>query len=1847
MKSKIIVICMILLVLCSVAVVSAQDNLNEMQITQDEANDIPLANEIENDTSTYSQQTSSGELQAIPDEVTEVENDTLKYSQQGSFDELQVSKDESDLLGDDYNDLINAISNAPENSIIYLDKDYNTPSKDYGAIIIDKSLTIDGQGHTIDRQLNGQLFKSKKGDIILKNLIIKNSGEAVWKGDRRDFQAYGGAVFMEGSAKYTIINCTFIGCAALNGGAIANNVPYDDKRSYTSLEVINCTFDGNNIESSGGAIYSKGKAYIENSRFVRYQSDYDNSAIYASAPLHVTSSVFDSNSACSSNPFSTRRYSGAAIYATKELICEYCNFTNNRADYGGAISTFDFALLGNNLFKNNYVGTDGGAICNSGRNKLVIDNSTFIGNNANSGKGGAIYSSSELIVMRSNFINNTAGDKGGAIWSNYIQFDGRVSFIGNSAGLHGGAIYVDKISKDVYDLYFESNTAKGESLLGNDGAGAIFINKKCGDIYFHNSTFIGNKALAADGGAIISFDSETTLNIYNCTFIDNSATGGTAKRCGGAIMAAGKINIFDSTFKNNHADTQGGAIHTGKLGTVDNSVFISNYAKYGGALYTSFEINSVVTRSYFDTNYANNRGGAIYTNKASTSSFLTLENNTFINNDAGGEGKAVFNSGVYVSIKGNWWGTNSPSFGEDLVEYKAFPRSNVIHKDSDVNKVSISGDSNAYNFANATIKITFEKEVPTYLLQHIITTSNKEGDFSVKSMTKNTVELTYLPKEGGNHLITAKINSQTLIHDLTSRFISVYGYDVVKVQGDPQTYFAIFKDENGEYLNPGEEVIFKLQDDDMNYTHTVSDDGMASFDEILNLRPGTYQVIAFNPITKESFINTVTIKLITLEYNINDTFMVEFVGADSVNGNVTFKIGEKTFVSNITNSTASFRLDVPAATYVIDIYYMGELIDSIVNVNVLNQYSESIFKLDGSNYAALVPVRTNENFTLINNNSAYSELGENMRRYVTDYYTGEIVYNVTVSNSAEFTDVLRKINEKDFYVDVVIINLKPGTYRITEGFYKDQEWKYLIHRTTGYLFINGNGAILDDDYTMGFATVESSACVSIENVTFKKFKRVFVNNGNVYCANCNFIENDATGWIARTPGSVIYNKKEATFKNCLFSYNKNDDKYTTHLDYTSSYKSKLLAAIYADASSVTNFVTCKFDSQRFDSIHAVDKSMVVLYDDDKSNYNRFTTGFYSVFEEGSCLDYRPTSSFNVNKTSTYTYNDLTRFITELNNEFHKDNSSAFVINLEKQDYTLNCDQCKQISSPYDFRTYNREFTFFSWAGEKDSNLIHQRYLLEVGSRPIVVNGNGASITLTDNSYLGVNEYRFAFIPAYSTLTLINLTISGFNTAIVNYGQLILINCTLNNNKIHNVLVDRENEFGGAIRNYANAFCYNTTFSNNRATEGAAYYSKGSCTVGLFYNCTFVQNTIISNIAWKNKATNNLYVCENSVAKIINCTGIDQGNIKVANGGLISYRNTLNLTYCNYKVEDVYSLMKLAYLVKTNKEYDVINVTFVPGDYGVLPSTLFEMDFGQLILFGNGARIFNKFPSDKDEAHFLVTTSRSSVIINGLTVEGFNIAIINNGDMYIINSTFNNNRVDYKVKNDYGGAIVNNLGATLLVYNSTFTNNYAKYGGAIYNKGTANVIDCNFTNNKGYSESSLNVDIYNQQSATGVVIVGNLPTVIDHFPIAAWLQDVIHTGIYLGIMVGTSLITGFFAPTLGPLVNKIVNAAIGAAGGIVEAFIYSNSYQDYSSFKDKVIQGAVFGLKSTNLAKALMNYAFLDKFEPPEDSDLHPSNPNEEPKYYKWGAMFLLGKVGSALPSVAKRSYNAYLYSKSG
>ena len=538
-----------------------------------------------------------------------------------------------------FKDLKSIIDLTPSGTTLYLSRDYK--GSEDNQITVNKNLTIDGQGHTLDGNRACRIFYSTQGNIVLKNLKLINGYVDGWNPD--DYSYYGGAILIEVTAKYTIENCLFENNWADDyGGAIAN-------LGNLILTVKNCTFKSNTADDEyGGAIYSRNYVLIEDSTFK------DNTAYNGGGAISLSESnnYIDKIINCSfeSNSAEAR---GGAIYAilNHNLTIEGSTFKSNYAyRSGGAISTEGNTVLNvaNSFFEDNKVVGSivdfpyGGAISNEGANSS-IDNSIFNGNYADS-KGGAIYSSSPVTISNSNFTSNSAYTTGGAVETS--------------------------IDSSFYNCLFNSNSCDGG--VSQNRGGAIHGEEK---ISIYDSIFNNNYA-KTDGGAVYS---DEVVLAKGCTFDSNRAFGSSVKCYGGAIRAA-YVEITSCIFTKNYCENHGGAIFTDTTASlIKDCKFIENKAdEDGGAVYINNENTVTFKQCSFINNRAGDEGGAIYLD--SKSAHITLNNNLFSSNIAN-NGKAVYNYGFYDGVSSNWWGSETPSSSNHmLVEWHFI--SDDYHTDS-------------------------------------------------------------------------------------------------------------------------------------------------------------------------------------------------------------------------------------------------------------------------------------------------------------------------------------------------------------------------------------------------------------------------------------------------------------------------------------------------------------------------------------------------------------------------------------------------------------------------------------------------------------------------------------------------------------------------------------------------------------------------------------------------------------------------------------------------------------------------------------------------------------------------------------------------------------------------------------------------------------------------------------------------------------------------------------------------------------------------------------------------------------------------------------------------------------
>ena len=489
-------------------------------------------------------------------------------------------------------------------------------------VVINKNIRIDGKGHTIDARDLGRIFSIGEGFTV------------------------------------TLTNATLINGKADKGGAIYND---------GSLTLSDVKLSDNAADSYGGAVFNNGE-------------------------LVVSDSVFDANDIVNRGSASVD-YGGAAIYNWYDgvLTVSGSNFTNNIKNYKngdrlvGAITTIGDATVSGSNFVNNS-GRWGGAISATGAelrknsSTLTVSNTIFRDNAAL--YAGAVYIwGSNYNIADCVFDNNTAFGKGnmtpnnnngGALVVSQVSkfnepITGTISgskFTNNKAQ-YGGAAYFNKGFVTITDSVFENNIATAE------GGAVGFSRASVKDLVvsINNSSFVGNKAPVA-GAIFTNVDSKIT----NSNFTKNTASKG------GAVLNenGAKLTVDNSTFKDNAADSYGGAVlNNGEL-IVTNSVFDANDilnrgsagVDHGGAAIYNWENAKLdISKSNFTNNIKNYVNGDRLVGAVTTIGNATIRDSYFVNNSGRWGGALAATGGVSgsaintISVDGTKFVNNTALYG--------------------------------------------------------------------------------------------------------------------------------------------------------------------------------------------------------------------------------------------------------------------------------------------------------------------------------------------------------------------------------------------------------------------------------------------------------------------------------------------------------------------------------------------------------------------------------------------------------------------------------------------------------------------------------------------------------------------------------------------------------------------------------------------------------------------------------------------------------------------------------------------------------------------------------------------------------------------------------------------------------------------------------------------------------------------------------------------------------------------------------------------------------------------------------------------------------------------------------
>ena len=618
-----------------------------------------------------------------------------------------------------FTDLQNAIDLV--DGILTLDSDIAMTDDEaanfVNGVIINKNIRIDGKGHTIDAKNLGRIFSIGEGfAVTLTNATLIN-GKAVEGGaiyndgsltlsdvklSDNAADGYGGAVFNNGElvVSDSVFDSNDIvnrGSASVDYGGAAIYNWYDGILTVSGSNFTNNIKNYKNGDRLVGAVATIGDATISDSYFVNNAGRWggaittsgaliagddvntltvsgstfkENGGLYgagifvAGSDFTVSDCVFDKNTAFGKGNMTPNNNNGAAIEVTdtnKAIagIITGSNFTNNKAQYGGAIDICEGNIkITDSEFVNNSADVEGGAIDIStvkGNPEVSISGSKFINNSAS--YGGAIVNVKDLTVRNTEFVNNTPD----AIF-NYVGFGGNLDLgienftdLQNAIGLVTGTLTLNQNVVMTDDE--AANFVNGVIINKNiriDGKGHTIDAKNLGRIFeidggfavtLTNVTLTNGKA--DKGGAIYNFGN---LDLVHVNFVNNTA------KYGGAIMnyAYGLV-LDDSTFTNNTAKIGGAIYNYADCFVVGNSTFANNTATSNGGVIFNYGIGFVVGNSTFVNNSAADGAGAILNGGRG----FVVGNSTFANNTATSKGGAIYNYGIGFVVGNSTFANNT------------------------------------------------------------------------------------------------------------------------------------------------------------------------------------------------------------------------------------------------------------------------------------------------------------------------------------------------------------------------------------------------------------------------------------------------------------------------------------------------------------------------------------------------------------------------------------------------------------------------------------------------------------------------------------------------------------------------------------------------------------------------------------------------------------------------------------------------------------------------------------------------------------------------------------------------------------------------------------------------------------------------------------------------------------------------------------------------------------------------------------------------------------------------------------------------------------------------------------
>ena len=874
------------------------------------------------------------------------------------MDTLSVSEN-IDVIGakDDgtFTALQEKINNAVAGSTITLENDYKYDEEidsnlSYRFVMINKSISIDGAGYSIDGANQIRIFGVYGQNVKFDNINFKNGyassggGAAIVSkydlniGDNNSFydnncngtdrySGFGGAVYVIDSpgSKLTIGN----------GNKFINNAAYRQGGAIWAQNIL----IGNNNVFSNNTCNGKGSLFDEISF---------GGAIYCDGDLDLGS--------FNNFTFNTVEKRGGAIYALSHVNMRNNNlFINNRAEDGGAIFSSTVNAI-KTVFINNTASHWGGAINaqhpGSYPTTLNITFSIFDGNHAESSD--AIHLSTTNRMLYSNFWGSNNPDFNSLLngWSpeDYIKLEisdlDAVKWTDTKFNLYFNSILPDY----TVSLSTTKGTVKPKTVKITDGSGFFVLNTD-------EDTIIS--VYNNEGSAILSKSiniSDMKLDVPDVT----KEYGGPENLQvtlteGGAPVSNAKINInINGGDYTRTTDSDGKALMPINLNA--------------GSYIATVSFQDIISRAIVTVNKLATKTSLVYTKNGYTSVTLTASVNP---SSAGGRVTFDVNGNDYTATVSDAKATYTlNNLAAGSYDVKAI-------YDGDVNHEESSSSSVKFDVEDHSIIVSAPDVIKYYGgdERFVVTVTDNAGNPISNEPVKVTINgQPYDRKTGADGRTTFAINLRSGTHEATTVHAgdvikstitvktTVVSKNITKIFRNGTNYEASFLDKKGNKAPAGEKVSINING--VFYHRTIKSDGSISF--ALNLEQGTYVLTLTNPYTGEEISNTVTI----LPNIVENKDLVKYYRNGS---QFTFKLlndegkpvaGQKAsiningvFYTRTTNDKgiATFQINLEPGTYILTMEYKGCRVSNRVTVLSVIQSSDIKMKYqDGTRFKVTI-----------------------------------------------------------------------------------------------------------------------------------------------------------------------------------------------------------------------------------------------------------------------------------------------------------------------------------------------------------------------------------------------------------------------------------------------------------------------------------------------------------------------------------------------------------------------------------------------------------------------------------------------------------------------------------------------------------------------------------------------------------------------------------------------------------------------------------------------------------------------------------------------------------------------------